>query len=126
VQGAATVNGTYSAIAGAVITQVAAGQFHATFPSGPDTQYFRIARTGATPPSSQPAFTKMTLSGANVLLTFTGSTSDAASDFTILSATTVNGSYLPAQNVSVAQISPGVFQASLPFTGPTQFYRIRR
>jgi len=126
VQGAATVNGTYSAIAGAVITQVAAGQFHATFPSGPDTQYFRIARTGATPPSSQPAFTKMTFSGANVLLTFTGSTSDAASDFTILSATTVNGSYLPAQNVSVAQISPGVFQASLPFTGPTQFYRIRR
>ena len=124
--GAASVTGPFTSIGGAVITQTAPGLFHAVFPLGPTTQYFRISRQGTTPPPSGLNFTGIKTSGANVVLTFAGATTDSASAFTLLSSSTANGSYSSAPNAQIAQLSPGVFQASVPASGPVQFYRIRR
>ena len=60
------------------------------------------------------------------MLTFTGNTSDVASAFTLLSASTANGSFIPASGASISQISPGNFQALVPASGPAQFYRIKK
>src|SRR5205823_13616271 len=119
------VSGPYSTITGAVVTQTGSGQFRATFPLGSTVQYFRIARQGtAPPPPSGLGFTTTAFSGPNILLTFSGQPSDSASAFTILSADSVNGSFVPATNAIVTAISPGVFQASLPTNGAAQFYRV--
>jgi hypothetical protein len=125
IRAASTVNGVYSKIA-AVVTQVSPGRFHAVFPLGPATQYFRIVGQGTTPPPSQPAFTKITFNGANAVLTFSDNSGTAASAFTLLGASVVNGTYAPLSIAPITQTSPGVFQASVPLSGPAQFYRIRR
>lgn len=124
--GAATVTGPYAKIATATITQVSPGHFRASFSAGTGTQYFRIAGQGTTPPPpSQPAFTKETVSGGNIVLTFTGNAGDTASSFTILNSATANGTYT-AVIAQISVLSPGNFQASLPMSGLSGFYRIRR
>jgi flagellar hook capping protein FlgD len=124
VVGAANVAGTYLPVSGVSITSSGPGQFRATFPVGNDL-YFRIARQGTTPPP-QPSFTKIGVSGLNMVLTFTGNTTDSASTFTLLSASTANGSYTNAASANITQVSPGVFQALVPASGPVQFYRIKK
>jgi hypothetical protein len=49
---------------------------------------------------------------------------NTAPPFNILTSSTVNGSYANASNARVTQISPGVYQASLPVNGPAQYYRV--
>ena len=51
---------------------------------------------------------------------------NSAPPFTILTSSTVNGSYANASNATVTQISPGVYQASLPVNGLAQYYRVER
>jgi hypothetical protein len=43
-----------------------------------------------------------------------------------LSAPAVDGLYSPVVNATIIQISPGTFQASVPISGPIQFYRIKK
>jgi hypothetical protein len=126
VVGSATVNGAYSKVNGAVITQLGPGLFHAVFAASPSIQYFRIAQTGGSTSSPNPVFTKVDASGPNIVLSFQGAESDAETAFTILSSSVANGSYSAAANATITKISPGLFQASLPRNGPAQFYRIRR
>lgn len=123
--GAATVTGPFATIAGATITQLNPGQFHASFPVSAATWYFRIAGSGTTPPPSQLSFTQVSASGGKMVLTFSGSSSDTAASFTILSAPVVNGSYVDA-HATVTALGPGVFQTSLSMSGSAQFYRVRR
>lgn len=126
IHGSATVNGTYSLVS-AVITQTGPGLFHATFPLGPATQYFRIVGTGVTPPPpGAPSFTKSAVSGSNLVLTFSGNASDSASAFTLFSAAVVNGNYAQISSPNIIQLSPGVFQATVPISGAAQFYRVHR
>jgi hypothetical protein len=75
--------------------------------------------------SGSPTITKLTVSGSNVVLTFSGNPSDAASAYTLWSSPTVTGTYVNA-NATITVQSPGVFQATVPISGPTQFYRIQR
>jgi len=75
--------------------------------------------------SGSPSITKVTVSGSNIVLTFSGNASDAATAYTVLSSPTVTGTYANA-NATITVQGPGVFQASVPKSGPTQFYRIRR
>jgi hypothetical protein len=126
VQAAASVTGTYTTVTSATITNVAPGQFRAVLPAGPTTQYFRISQGGSAPPPSQFQFTGIAISGNTVSLTFSGSTNDSASAFTLLGAATVNGSYLHLTNATVTPISPGVFKASVPSSGLVQFYRVKK
>jgi hypothetical protein len=124
--GSASVAGTYLPVSGATFSSIGPGRFRASFPMGND-QYFRIVREGTTPPPpSAPSFTKIVFSGSNIVLTFTANTTDVASAFTLLSASTANGAFTPAAGASISQISPGNFQALVPASGPVQFYRIKK
>jgi hypothetical protein len=75
--------------------------------------------------SGSPTITKVTVSGSNIVLTFSGNASDAATAYTVLSSPTVTGTYVNT-SATIPMQSPGVFQASVPISGATQFYRIRR
>lgn len=125
VVGASVPTGPYLAVSGATITQLSPGVFRATLPATGSEQFFRIARQGSSAPP-QPFITGLSLSGGNVILTFTGSSSDSPSAFTLLSATVPGGPYAPAASASITQLSPGVFKASVPANGPAQFYRVQR
>jgi len=76
-------------------------------------------------PPTPPSFTKAAVSGTNMVLTFSGDSSDTPSSFTVLSSPTVTGTYAKA-NATVTAVSPGVFQALVPMSGPAQYYRIRK
>lgn len=126
VQAAASVTGPYSQLNGATIVSIAPGQFRATFPAGSGVQYFRIAGQRSTPPPSQLSFSSITAAGGSVVLTFNANTSDVASAFTLLSSATAQGPYAPNSSATIAELSPGVFQASVPASGPLQFYRLKK
>jgi len=72
-----------------------------------------------------PRITSVTVSGGNVVISFTTtSTSDTTSAFTLQSVGVVNGTFAnvsPAANITGGS---GSFQATVPVSGTTQFYRI--
>jgi hypothetical protein len=116
----ASVNGAYSAAAGAAIIQVAPGQFQATVPTNGPKQFYRIERSGSVPLH----IASLRVAGGTVTIDFTGSPSDLPAALTLLSSASVNGSYSAAAGASISQVSPGLFQATVPTNGPKQFYRI--
>jgi hypothetical protein len=75
--------------------------------------------------ATQPMITSITVSGGNVTIAFTGSTSDSPSAFGLQSCATVNGTYTN-NGSAVITGSNGSFQAVAPASGASQFYRIRR
>jgi hypothetical protein len=81
----------------------------------------------AAPPPTVPAITAITTSGADLLIDFTGGTSDVPGDFTLVGATTVTG---PITNVVSATMSvngpPGFFRATTARPAVNTFYRIQR
>jgi hypothetical protein len=81
----------------------------------------------AAPPPTVPAITAISLSGTNLLIDFTGGTSDVPGDFTLVGATTVTG---PITNVVPAVMSvngpPGAFRATTVRPFGNTFYRIKR
>lgn len=74
-----------------------------------------------------PEITGITVSGETVTINFSGASSDQASDFTLVSSSTVNAGYGTAAGANITG-SGGLFQATVPIpTGdPAQFYRIQR
>ena len=82
-------------------------------------------QVGGSAPGIPPVITKIAENGGLVILNFDAGTNDAPSAFTLESSATVTGSY-SGINASITQVSPGHFQASVPASGPTQFYRIKR
>jgi len=127
---ASVVTGPYNTVTGATITQVSPGLFRATFANTGNMAYFRIQRQGGgvqPPPSGQaPQISSLAVSNGVVTLTFSGSTSDSASQFTLLSAGTVAGPFSATTGANITQVSSGVFRASAPANGPVQFYRLQR
>jgi len=69
--------------------------------------------------------TGITVSNSLVFISFTGSPSDNADAFAVLSAPSLTGPYATA-TATIEQVSPGVFQATLPMSGSTQFYQVQR
>jgi hypothetical protein len=104
------------------------GVWRAVSPPGPNqattiaVATIHIGSGGGQPPS----FTKISLSGSSAILSFSGATTDSPSSFTLLSASSINGTYSPDPSAVITQQSPGSFQASVPASGLTQFYRISR
>jgi hypothetical protein len=74
----------------------------------------------------RPVITSVSASGGTFTINFTGSSSDSASKFGILSASAVVGPYSPVSGAMVIAISPGVFRATVPMSGPNTFYRVLR
>jgi hypothetical protein len=62
---------------------------------------------------------------SGITIDFTGGATDPASAFTLLSSSTVNGTYLPAAGAIITG-SGGSFVATVPKNGAMQFYRIAR
>lgn len=118
---APVAGGPYSPVAGAIITG-SGGTFEATVPANGQGQYYRIERLATLPLH----ITKLEVTGGTVTISFTGSPSDPPSAFTLLSSGAVNGTYATAVGANVIQVSPGLFQATVPTNGPRQFYQIRQ
>ncbi|PWU19477.1 MAG: hypothetical protein C5B50_06440 [Verrucomicrobia bacterium] len=72
-----------------------------------------------------PFITTFIVSNSNAIVTFSGSASDPASAFTLLSATNAPGPYLFASS-NITQLSPGLFQVSVPAASSNQFFRVER
>jgi len=77
---------------------------------------------GSTP--TVPHITQIRVTGGNVLIDFTGGTSDTITDFTVLST-----SHLPTLapiSAIITTSGPGLFRATVPAVTPAAFYRIQR
>ncbi len=75
-----------------------------------------------------PVITGITASGGNVMVNFTGSSSDAPSAFTLVGSSTVVplSAYATVTGAVITQLSPGVFQATAATNGSNQFFKIKR
>jgi len=119
----------WDAVGNVYYTDVYFGRWRAFSPPGTNqasTMALASIQMIGAPPSTKPQISGITVVAGTVNISFTGSTNDPASAFTVMAAPVVNGSYVGASNSVVTQISPGIFQASLPVNGPAQYYRIRR
>jgi hypothetical protein len=112
--------GITNIVTAAVITG-GEGVFQAIVPVSGSAQFYRIQMPSIT---SWIYITQMRVSGGTVTLDFTGSSSDPASAFTVLSGSGVTG----ITNVAAATITGnnGSYQATVSASGPAQFYRIQR
>ena len=113
-------SGLYSSAAGAIITG-SGGSFQATVPVNGPKQFYRIQRLS----TSSLRITSLSVAGGTATINFTGSSSDAASAFTLLSSAAANGTYTTAAGATITG-SGGAFQATVAASGPRQFYRIRK
>lgn len=125
VTAATSLEGQFSTVQNAVISLVGPGLFKATFPQSGTIQFYEVQRS-STPPPQAPQITSLTLSAGKVVIAFTGSTSDSASAFKLLSAATPGGTYSEVSGALIELISAGSFRATASTNGPVQFYRIQR
>jgi len=71
-----------------------------------------------------PNITSIMVSGGTVTIKFTGAPAALASSYSLVSSTTVNGTYLPV-SATVSSLGGGNFQATLAPSGATEFYRVK-
>jgi hypothetical protein len=116
---ASVAQGPYSPVAGAIFTG-SGGSFMVTVPFNGSLRFYQVVRSGTT----SLHITNLRVAGGTVTINFTGSPSDSPSALTLLSSASANGSYSVATGAPIIQLSPGVFQATVPANGPMQFYRI--
>jgi len=121
---AGTAGGPYASVGGASISQMSPGVFQATAIKNGAIQFYRVKYTQSSP--TRPTITSLQVSNNTVTINFTGSSSDPASAFTLLSAAVAPGPYASVGGASISLISPGVFQATATKNGSVQFYRLKR
>ena len=118
---ASVAAGPYPTAAGATITG-GSGSFQAMVPTNGPMQFYRIMRLGTVPLQ----LTRLTVASGMVIIKFTSAPGDSPSAFTLLSSAAAKGTYSTAAGASIIQLSPGVFQATVPTNGPSQFYQLRK
>ena len=72
-----------------------------------------------------PVIANIQISGGNVLIDFTGGTSDGVGSFTVVNGTDLSLPLAPVA-ATITTSGPGVFRASVPVNSPAAFYRIKR
>jgi len=72
-----------------------------------------------------PKITGISLSHGIVTITFTGSSADAPSKFSVVAAGTIGGAYATT-SATITSLGPGNFQATLSTSGAAEYYRIKR
>ena len=82
------------------------------------------APLGVAPPTV-PNITQIQVVGGNVLIDFTGGTSDTITSFTVLSTANITTPLVPIA-ASFTTSGPGLFRATVTGATPPAFYRIRR
>jgi hypothetical protein len=75
-------------------------------------------------PVQPPQITKITDAGGMVTITFTASSNEPPTMFSILGATFVAGPYSAINGATITSVSPGVFQATFSASAAAQFYRV--
>ena len=85
----------------------------------------RVVRLASTVVTT-PHITAISVSGSAVQVDFTGGTGDGPSNFKLLRAGTVNGTYAEDTGATITSPSSGQFRATTTTNGDMQFYRIRR
>jgi len=75
--------------------------------------------------AQEPVITSVSVANGMVIIHFTAGSTDAASEFLLLSAPAANGTYSPAAGAVITG-SGGSFQATAPVSGQLQFYRVVR
>jgi hypothetical protein len=123
--GSPNIVGPYSLISGVSLSQISPGVFQAVFQDNGANNFYRVARRSGLPTPS-PTISSIQVSGQDLLLRFTGATTDGTSSFTVLAAPTVIGTYVAPGFQQIAQDGPGLFHALVHTNGPIQFYRIKR
>ena len=74
---------------------------------------------------ARPLVTKVVRNGSNAEISFTANAGDVAAQFTLQSASLVNGTYADT-NSTITSLGGGVFKSVKAAAGNQQFYRIRR
>jgi hypothetical protein len=80
--------------------------------------------TANVPVKIESAITSIKLNGTTLTIEFLASRGDSASQFSLQSCATVNGTFETIPGAVPTIISPGFFTVSTPVTAPVQFYRI--
>jgi hypothetical protein len=70
--------------------------------------------------------TSIQTSNGIVTLDFTGATSDSPGAFVLQGAAAITGPFVLLNSANITGIGPGLFRATVPMSGPSQFYRVRR
>jgi len=122
---ASTAAGPYAALGDASISLVSPGVFSASFPQSGSAQFYRVDR-GSTPPPSSPVITKIAVSAGQVTLDFTGSSSDTAGSFKLLSSGSLGIAFSEVTGATFESLGAGSFRATAPTNGPIQFYRVQK
>jgi hypothetical protein len=94
--------------------------------AGPDAAVYysnlKVVAIASAAPGA-PTITSTTVSGGNVVITFTSpNNTDTTSSFTVQSVAVVNGTFTDTPATITG--GSGSFQATIPTSGATQFYRI--
>lgn len=84
---------------------------------------FRVETIGA--PPAEIHITGITIVGGNVEITFTGPAANAAGDFKLQSAATVNGIYTDDNAATLSAVGAGSFKAVTALSGASHFYKIK-
>ncbi len=77
-------------------------------------------------PPTPPQISTIAVSAGTATIRFTAGSGDAAGDFTLETSATVTGTFGSATGAMITKISAGVFEATVPISGPAGFYRIKR
>lgn len=72
-----------------------------------------------------PIITKITVTGGNVLIDFTGATTDVPANFTVLSNTNLLNALATNLTANVSTVGSGLFRATIPVANPAAYYRIK-
>jgi len=72
------------------------------------------------------SITDIQIDGANAIISFTGGADDPAAAYKVLESADVAGAYAENTAAVITAVSPGTFQATVPTSGDSRFYRIRR
>jgi hypothetical protein len=76
---------------------------------------------------SPPVMTEAALNAGTYIFDFTSTDGDATSaSFQIVGSTSVTGSYTPVPGATITQLSNGAYQATVPTSGPINFYKIQQ
>jgi len=71
-------------------------------------------------------FTSTSVSGGTATIKFVSDPADTTAEFTLESAPTPAGPFATAAGANITLVTPGVFQATAPISGPATFYRIKK
>lgn len=85
----------------------------------------RVVRLESVTPVT-PHITAISKSGSDVVIDFTGGTSDGPGSFQLQGKAALEDAFAAEAGATITQVNPGQFRATVAMSGNTRFFRIRR